>query len=546
MKRDPAFYGYAPALTPEPSYPETVFADEMAHWLSVSANRTAVHVLASAYATGQAMSTLAQAVAVQHWRQAPQWLHHVATDPSPQTLAAALTALGLPQADVFDAFQRFPALHPVSAPPSALLVADGDKRTALSPLTGLNRYGCAPHPQAGVIALSSCTGNEPTKIGLAAVQRLKYRLMQAAWNNRLETARTQVQAELTARIAAVMGVALKQTDQATLTTSGSAAAHLAAAHFCPEDQPSLYLLVGQKETGREVPDAISIGAHVTIEDMFIRHDETGQAVAADVLVSRLEQRISRALHQGMRVVLQVVEGSKTGLTSPGITGVERLVKRFPKGLSIVADFCQMKPGSQVKPYADLGAAIIATGSKFLGGPALAGIAIVPGGNAQPMPSIGTLARWEASLAESEGYCGLTKVQIETGLKRFSDIVCQACVQRPNITVVADHSLSHVMSIHVAVAQGGVMDMDKLKDVQSWLMVDASALLPLNATASDHALMSRRCLVGQPVMVGKRAGLRLAINAARLTSAVQDSDGDSRLSADVTALLGKIDLIRRFI
>jgi len=539
---DMSYHGYALALKPEPSFPETVFADEMEQWLDIDNEMSAVHVAAAVYGAGTAMSTLSQAEAAKHWRQAPNWLHQLATQPSPQALATALAAMGLPQAAAFDAYKRFLPLHPVAATASALLLADADARSALSPATGLNRYGCAPYPQPGTVMLSSCTGNEPGKAGLSAVQRLKRRMMRAAWNNRFDQELAAVEAELARRIAALMGINPAPDTVIALTKSGSAAAHLTAGHFCPDDQPCLYLLVGQKETGREVPDAISIGAHVTVEDMFIRHDETGEAVAADVLVSRLEQRISTALHQGMQVVLQVVEGSKTGLTAPGIDGVARLRHRFPKGLHIVADFCQMRPGSAVKPYADLGAAIIATGSKFLGGPAFSGVAVIPGGKPAPIPGIGILARWEAALAECEGYAGLSARQIENGLKLFAETVRKACALKQGIMAVADQSPSHIATVHVT-GRGGWMDMEWLKSLQGWLQADASALLPLTAGASDHAVMSRRCLVGQPVMVGNRAGLRLAINAARLVSLAEDGDAAARLTADVTAVLGKIDLVR---
>jgi hypothetical protein len=492
------------------------------------------------------MATLPQSSQASHWRQAPNWLHQVSTNPTPQSLATALSVLGLSQAGVFDAIQRLPHFHSVAATASAMLVAEGDKRSVLSPVTGLNRYGCAPYPQAGTVTLSSCTGNEPTKIGLSAVQAFKHRLMRAAWDNCLDEEQAAIDAQIKARIATFFGLKFLDCHTVTLTTSGSAATHLVAGSFCPTDQHCLYLLVGQKETGREVPDAISIGDHVTIEDVFIRHDETGQAVSVDVLLSRLEQRISKAIHQGIQVVLQVVEGSKTGLVAPGIDGVRKLMKRFPKNLHVVADFCQMRPGSQMQPYLDLGAAVVATGSKFLGGPAFSGLAIIPNGLSQPVPSVGTLARWEAALAECSGYGVLSAGQIEDGLKVFAEIVTHGCAQKSGISVVTDPELSHVMTLHVVNSHTQFLDMEQLRDVQGWLMADASALLPLDASAGDHSLMARRCLVGQPVMVGNKAGLRLAINAARLASIVDDRDGWLRLTSDVTILLGKLDLIRRFI
>lgn len=545
MMTEPAFSGYVPAPQPDPSMPESTFAAEWALWRQIAPERSAVHVLAAAYAAGSVMTIISKRAEAHHWRHAPKWLQRLALEPSPVTLAAGLAALGESSLIVSDVFEQFEKLRPVAAPISVLLLADGDPRSVISPVSGLNRYGCAPVNQPGTIMLSACSGNEVGRVGLASARQLRQRLMYAAWNDLLSQDLAEIVRDQKKRVARMVGIPVKDGDAVALAESGTGAVRLVAKHLTAEPRPYLYLVVGPKETGREVPDAVCVSPNVSVETVDIRHDTTGEAIGFDALVSILETKIAAAIERGQHVVLQVVEGSKTGLVAPGIEGVRNLLQRFPDGLSIVADFCQMRPGTSPLAYWKMGAAIVATGSKFLGGPVFSGVALIPGGGETPLPSVGTVLRWEAALAESEGFAHLTRQQIEDGLQAFAQAVVQACEQKTGITPVKDGNSAHIMTLHVEDDQGRLLDMERLKSLMSWLVTDATALLPASAKVSDHALVSRRCLIGQPVMVGTRPAVRLAINAARLVSLIQNSDGRTRLAADVGAVLGKIDLIRRY-
>jgi len=546
MKTDVALNWLAPTLLSEPSLPEITFAIEMALWQQVEPEKNAVHILAAAHGVRLALATLTVKDATRQWRNAPKWLHRLCLDPSPTTLATALLTLGYSPAPVFGAIERFDSLRAVSAPVNALLLADGDKRSALSPVTGLNRYGCAPLPQPGTISLSACSGNEVGRVGFAAGQQMRLRLMQAAWAGTLGQSIADITAHQKARIAKIMGVTLNSIDVMSLVESGTAATHLVATHLTAGPQSCLYLIVGPKETGREIPEAVSTAPHVMIEGVEIREGESGEPVAPSVLEYILERRITKAIDQGMRVILQVVEGSKTGLVAPGIDVVRRLIARFPNHFKVVADFCQMRPGTCPAEYLELGASIVATGSKFLGGPVFSGVAIEPKGSHTQSASVGTVLRWEAALAECENLSSLSESQRSEGLRAFAHCVLQGCDTKTGLIPVKDDSPAHVMTVHVLDQENRLLDMEKLRSLHTWLASDATALLPLNAGAADHAVVSRRCLIGQPVMVGDKAALRIALTASRLVSLVRDPDGPARLSADISALLGKMDLIRTFV
>ncbi|MGI4955891.1 MAG: hypothetical protein ACRYGM_29130, partial [Janthinobacterium lividum] len=62
----------------------------------------------------------------------------------------------------------------------SLLVQGGDERLALDPATGLNRYGCAPHPRPGVTEFASCTSSSVSPAGLAAAEAARRTLLAEA------------------------------------------------------------------------------------------------------------------------------------------------------------------------------------------------------------------------------------------------------------------------------------------------------------------------------------------------------------------------------
>ena len=433
----------------------------------------------------------------------------------------------------------------VAAPTAVLLLDDGDPRSALSVETGLNRYGCAPLPQSRTIALSACSGNEIGPVGLAAAQDLRLRLMQAAWDGRLEDEIELVACSQQSTMATLLNLRLRPGDSVALTQSGTQAVRHVAQYFGAGHQACLYLIVGKHETGSDVPQAVAVGPHVTVQTVELRDEDTGTAKSSDGLVADLAERIQAAHAENRHVVLQVMEGSKTGLVAPGVSGVRALVERFPQGLSIVADCCQMRPGTQAAEYWDLGAAVVATGSKFLGGPAFSGIAFIPGGGTAPPAPVGTVLRWQAALAESDGYGHLSAVECAAGLQVFQNLFLAQCQQSLGLLAVRDRYPSHVMTVMVSDAKGQLLDMERLRRLNGWLRRDAGSLLGEDASPQDRDLAGQRCLIGQPVSLGKQAGLRLAMNAGRLVNLVQDSQGVSKLAKDLGMVLAKMDLIRAY-
>ena len=478
------------------SSPEALFGQELALWRRLIPADDALSTLAASHGVRQFMTSLPLAAAGWRWTDAP-----APDDP---------TGLN--------------ALKPVAAPVEILMLGDGDTRSAPSPVTGLNRYGCAPLPRPGLIAFSACSGNEPGAAGLAAAHALRLRLMESAVAGALASARATIADEQIGRIARLMGIDPPPRHGVSLVESGTAAVGLAARHLTAGAGPCLYLVVGALETGRDVPEAVRVADTVAVDVVEIRDPESALPLPSQAIEHMLEQKIAQAQGQGKRVILQVLEGSKTGLVTPGVQCVRRLLARFPEGLDIVADFCQMRPGAAIKPYLDLGAAIVATGSKFLGGPVFSGIVILPDADAPTTPTVGTLLRWEAALAESRDYFRLPPDRQAEGLNAFAASVRDRCRGRAGLVPVADSSPAHIVTLRVLDRDGLFLDMDRLR-------------------ALHDGLVARRCLIGQPVAVGKGAALRLAISAGRAARSVLDPMGKKHLDEDIAAILDHMDALR---
>jgi hypothetical protein len=289
---------------------------------------------------------------------------------------------------------------------------------------------------------------------------------------------------------------------------------------------------------------------VGVETLAIRDGESGAPIDPAVLTETISVRIEQARKKGLDVVLHVLEGSKTGLVAPGIDGVRTLLARFPDGLKVIADFCQMRPFGDARPYLDLGAAVVATGSKFMGGPAFSGAVILPVG--WPVQAVsealtpGTVLRWEAALAESDAYWRLDPLHRAVGLSRFAQAVREAAADFSEVDVLDDAQPGHILVLRIRdVESDGWMGHKDLERLNRWLAQDAHALLPSRAQSFEIRLARQRCLLGQPVMVGPHGALRLAINAAKTAHLADTPMAAAQLHQDVVTTLSKIALIRRY-
>lgn len=176
---------------------------------------------------------------------------------------------------------------------------------------------------------------------------------------------------------------------------GSGCIHSAAGRFFADETAT-----GARVVAQAAIDPAFAGAELV--DVPVR-DASGAPRASAEVADELSAHVERAAARGRKAVVHVVHGSKSGLTLPALTDVERLVAAHGAAMTIVVDACQLRIAPAiVRRYLALGCVVLLTGSKFAGGPPFSGFALVPAAlasGALPLPEgyrrVATRAEWPA-------------------------------------------------------------------------------------------------------------------------------------------------------
>jgi hypothetical protein len=552
--------------------PALQFAQELALWRGPKAKETpqtqAAHRLAAAHAIAAQARLVPGAAAV------PDWLHRLIdaarSEQMPPDLTAAFAGLDLTDSDVPAIWQSFLRLRPLAEPAASLMLRDSDSRLDLDPVSGLNRYGCGPLPQSELVSFSSSTATTISPDGLRAAELLRQRLISAACDASLAAA------EIKRDILAAMGLNDLAGLVPVLASSGTTATLLATHIGLRGDGPVQVLLLGPEETGSGVPHVAAVrhpaprsptGA-VVVEGQPIRgmpsdrlqvegvpiRDADGLPLTSAVVAEGLAVRIETARAAGKRVVLHVLEGSKTGLVTPGLKAVLALRQRFPQGLDVIVDACQMRARpSDLRRYLDAGCLVVATGSKFMAGPAFCGLLLIPAALAEAVPPLpegladyswrgdwpedwervcatlprsanpGLLLRWRAALVEMTAFAQLAPEAIADALSRFAQALRDAIGEDGDLRLLPGNPAGgSIHTLAVAAPAGGWMDMAALRVVYT-------------------ELARNRCLIGQPVACAPgHAGLRISASAPLIRAMVHGHGPE----AELRMVIGKVRAIVR--
>ena len=296
---------------------------------------------------------------------------------------------------------RFRQLRELAAPLEQRLSAGGGSRLEVDPATGLNAYGCAPHPRPDALAFGSSTASTISAQAYAAAEALRQELIGAAQTGHLEAAFDQAIAAIGRGILEACGAADVTGVEVVLTPSGTdgeyAALHLAGA---APDRPLVNILIAPEETGSGVLAAAQ-GRH------FARLTPSGEAARPDAPIAGLDPAlihvptvpirgadgeprplgdvdaemaalVEQAVAAGKRCLVHVLAGSKTGLFAPSFAAVSQLRAGFGGHVEIVVDACQMRISpEQIRACLEAGWMVLVTGSKFFGGPPFAGAVLLP-------------------------------------------------------------------------------------------------------------------------------------------------------------------------
>ena len=376
--------------------------------------------------------------------------------------------------------------------PESLLVQGGDERLLLDPATGLNRYGCAPHPRPGVAAFASCTSSSVSEEGLAAAEAARRGLLAKALRAGHRAAVDSGCAQVASRILDHYGAG--DLAVACLVPSGTDATLLATAAVVARlrDRPAgaeagqggaiTSLLVDPAETGSGVPAAArcrhfahasAAGAAVAkgeplsgcpapigLETVALRAD-SGAALPLRDIHDAFERVLERCCAQG-HVILHRADCSKTGLGVPGAEACRLWGARFGDRLTVIVDASQARlDAAEVRRSLESGWPVILTGSKFFGGPGFCGVLLLPvaqAGAITPatplMPGLdayaaglpadparaewhaGLVLRWVVSLRAMDAFRACDAAAVEARLREHGRrVVAHVCAD-PRLALVA--------------------------------------------------------------------------------------------------------------
>ena len=506
--------------------------------------------------------------------------------PSPASLAHAWSVLsGVQHGEALTAQELacIEALWPIAVPTACLLASGGDERLTLDPVTGLNRYGCAPWPRETVISFGSCTASSLSAGAFAAAEQARRALAAAS----LAAAPSVALAAASDAIGAALVEYFQVADlaEAVLAASGTDAALVVTGLLAAErpGEALTSIVMSPSETGSGVPDAVQgrhfassaaagckVGKGEPIEGLthfpplatVALRDRTGAPRCPADIGAACEAAVRDGAARG-HVVLHAIDGSKTGLTAPDRATCRRLSDRFAGRLDIVVDACQARiEPALVRWYLQQGFPVLVTGSKFFAAPGFCGAVLFPRDRLRRIARHGRLPaglapyarleggfgsrrcaglvlRWHAALHEMHAFAGLTAVQIRQRLNGIGQAVTAGLADDPRLALAqaprpdgsgwSDRPSVFTFMVRSA---GNWMTPSQLRRVYEAMGDDISAELP-----SVHRLAAQSCQIGQPVELGTPSlgGLRIAISAAQIVSG-----NDQR--AELAMVLGKLGLL----
>lgn len=504
------------------------------------------------------------------------------------------------------------AMAGLFAPLDDLLGGGGDSRLSIDPARGVNEYGCQLAPCPDILSFASSTATSISERAYARAGRARDRMMQsaiadgieAAFDARVEAMRDELKAclELSPDQAemvfspsgtdaqlqalfltrALLGPALT-TIVVAADQTGSGTEHTARGHhFNAVTANGDRVRKGEPIAGlAQSVENVAIG-------LFAENGEFRDEAETDSAVLRA---VEAAIASGSAVLLQIMDASKLGWRAPSDRCLDDISARWPDRVQIVVDACQMRLGRpRLRKYLDRGYLVLVTGSKFFTGPAFSGALLVPASLAARVDGIAEIApglrdyfsrsdwpkrwanlrsrfpvrenfgqwlRWEAALEEIRAYhrvpAGFRRSALTTFGKGVERIIASAPSlellppqQRLDGAGLDDEELAQPTIFPFVLRQGGwALPLADCRKIYRALARDAAG-----TTAGDPDIAARRCLIGQPVALGRGsqnpvAALRISAGA-RLVTETWSADEDAarrnlqRQLADVDAIVAKIE------
>ena len=445
-----------------------------------------------------------------------------------------------------------------------LLIKGGDSR--ILTVAGLNEYGCGPCPDPGLISFGSSTASTISASGFAAADSLRKKIIEDLDTSAYDREFNRIRKEFIA----LCGLTNLDRLEILFAASGTDAHLVASRLIAPEG----IIMAERSETGRGVPAALE-GRHFSTRSAYAERLTQGEALNGCGLSPVSEVRIRNAdgtprdaaevdaeiyrqvrdtAGKGNKVLLVLVDVSKTGMIAPSPACAMELKAEFPELVEVLVDACQFRMASAtLRAYLEKGFMVALTGSKFLTGPAFSGALLIPGTvQRQKTPgslsdyasrfewpgkmrfgfsgsgiNAGLLLRWEAALAEFRAFRDIPDAQVQKFLTQFEHAIRLRLGTDPNFeelpvpaidrrALTEKHCWDQAQTIFPfrIKKNGQRLDPKETSRIHTLLQQDLSPLCSL-------PLAGLRCSLGQPVSCGEGdcalrlcASARLAVEGCR--------------------------------
>jgi hypothetical protein len=503
-----------------------------------------------------------------------------------------------------------------------LLTEGGDARIVLDVVSGLNKYACAPIPDPGMIALGSSTASIISNQAFRAADLLRNKLALATTSTDSSYALYANELQrMRAELLQLCEVPDKASVDVVFAASGTDIHLIAGQAFSSaETQQPLVIMVEANETGSGVAaalagrhfsshsalgDSVTSGADIAraaaVEVVSVAlRDANGKQRAMEAIDADFEALASQAAGAGRRVLLIVIDGSKTGVIAPSTSCALKLQQQFAGRVDVMVDACQFRIApATLRAYLQRNFMVALTGSKFVTGPTFAGALLIPPLCARrmrrnPIPAalrgyssradwpldwdaataldqianFGLLLRWEAALAEIRAFRQVPDEQIVKFLTAFSDAIQAKLHGDPLLEplplpsldrepLVGASSWDHIPSIHPFLifqpndAKGrSALDRDQSLRIYQLLQTDLSTRKEFGGDKDESELAAMRCQLGQPVACGQRDGvpvsaLRVCVSMRMIVQATANEGRDAdEIIRIAIAALDKTTLLAR--
>jgi len=421
-----------------------------------------------------------------------------------------------------------------------LLVSGGDSRLTIDPSSGVNKYGCQAFPDTTLLAFGSSTASVISTTGYEIAQRLQFQMQAALQAGTLATVYQQQLKQLSIDWLKACDLADYPGLKLIFSASGTDLHGMITPHLSKnESSAPLVIMVEANETGSGVCPALANGNNTEVKQVSLRLED-GSPRSIEDIDGQVASWVAEAVAVNRKVLLIMVDQSKTGLIAPSPECVLALKQSNPDLITVMVDACQFRlHTTTLNSYLQLGFMVALTGSKFLTAPSFSAALLVPDSvkcflNDQSLvePNVGLLLRIAVALEELRRFRNIPTAKVILMMDAFSQAILNKLNNEPHFELLRAPALERKGLLTTK-------SWDHLQTIFPFVLYHQkpSGRVPLSRVETLKLYQKKqsgiRWQLGQPVACGSRQGIevsalrlcissRLIVEAASIDSLIDDA------------------------